>query len=118
VKNKKMPWQISINNYSKFIFDCPDCKHEFEGILNYINRRNNWCHYCSNQKLCEDTSLETGCQWCRSKTFILCDKSQYWSIKNEKLPEQVFISSGIKYKFDCPVCHHVFESNLGNIIKG
>src|SRR5690242_2682008 len=100
VKNDKQPWQVFFKSSYKIIFDCIKCNHEFELTPNNINA-GQWCPYCSNQKLCKDTTLETGCQQCRNKTFVSCDKSQYWSVKNKKVPWQVFRNSKSKFIFDC-----------------
>ena len=52
------------------------------------------------------------------KSFASSGKEQYWSKKNTINPENVSLSSGKKFWFDCNNCHHTFESMLSNIKKG
>lgn len=42
-------------------------------------------------------------------------KAQYWSAKNEKMPNEVALNSHKKFWFDCDKCNHEFELKLLNI---
>jgi hypothetical protein len=104
-KNEGQPWEYMANNHNKFIFDCPnpECLHEFESSLLHISKDNRWCPFCAkpSKRLCPDTSAKTGCQICRAKTFATHPRAEFWSKKNKKKPEQVFLNSHDKYKFIC-----------------
>jgi very-short-patch-repair endonuclease len=49
------------------------------------------------------------------KSFASCEKSKYWSKKNELKPEQVYKVSAKKYYFDCDKCEHEFYMSLSHI---
>jgi hypothetical protein len=114
-KNKLMPNEVFKSSDKKFKFDCNICSHEFESSLNNIIN-GSWCSYCCNQTLC---GLEK-CLLCFNKTFASFDKNKVecWSNKNDLMPSEVFKSSGEKFKFDCNICSHEFESILRDITKG
>ncbi len=78
-----------------------------------ISLKNNWCCYCSNQKLCNNDD----CKECFNKSFDSHPKSKFWSKKNTLIPRQVFKQSNLKYIFDCNNCKHVFINTLDNIYK-
>ena len=52
------------------------------------------------------------------KSFASCEKSKYWSEKNELKPEQVYKVSAKKYLFNCPICNHEFLQNPSHIKGG
>ncbi len=114
-ENELPPERVFRNCNAKCKFDCPDCGHKFESVVSHITR-GHWCHYCANQKMCEDTSLETGCQTCRIKTFVVHPRAVCWSSENELLPEQVFSgNSNKKFIFNCAEENHRFEVSLNSI---
>ena len=92
----------------QFSFDC-DCGHTFDSQLNNINK-GSWCPYCSNHKLCNESS----CLVCYNKSFASHAKSKYWSNQNTEQQRDVFKCSGKKYWFDCD-CGHIFDSVLASI---
>jgi very-short-patch-repair endonuclease len=112
-KNNEDPSQVSRWSKKKYLFDCPDCKHEFEKALCKISMTSS-CPYCSKHKLCDDIL----CIMCYQNSFASQFKSIFWSKKNDLSPRQVFKSSGKKYWFDCCDCLHSFESALNHIIRG
>jgi len=57
------------------------------------------------------------CEICFERSFDSHEKSQFWSIKNNLKPREVFKSSNDKYLFDCN-CGHEFLITLGNIVGG
>lgn len=62
-------------------------------------------------KLCE----KQDCQQCYEKSFASHEKNLFWSIKNDKLPRDVFKSARDKYWFNCNNCSHDFEKTLDSI---
>jgi Probable Zinc-ribbon domain len=88
-KNIFTPRQITKNCHKKFLFDCVKCGHEFDIDPHKITQSNNWCQFCSNQKLCDNEY----CKTCWEKSFASSSKAKYWSEKNWKNPRQVFKTS-------------------------
>jgi len=112
-KNKVIPRQVVKGSSTKYLFDCNNCKHEFESVLSYITaKKYTWCPYCANppQKLCNNIN----CYHCFENSFASHEKSKYWSHKNEINARDVFKASGKKYWFHCN-CGHEFESSLNSI---
>jgi hypothetical protein len=85
------PRQSCLNSAQKYWFECDKCSHSFQSSLSNITTLNQWCPYCSNQKLCENDN----CKECIEKSFQSHPRSQYWNYeKNEKItPRQVFKGS-------------------------
>ena len=110
-ENKQNPRNVFLQSNKKYKFDC-DCGHQFERGLNNI-KRGNWCSYCSNKKLCENTK----CTDCYNKSFASFIKAKHWSTENELSPRKVFKFCNKKYKFDCD-CGHQFEAILCGITSG
>ncbi|QYB17500.1 hypothetical protein PV-S19_0136 [Pacmanvirus S19] len=111
-KNNCQPIQIRKSVSDKYLFKCDKCPHEFKISLGKITTQNRWCAYCANQKLCTDDN----CQICFLKSFAQHPKSIHWSLKNNLSPRKVFLSSNLKYWFDCH-CGHEFEKCLSSITK-
>ena len=109
-KNKLKPREVFKGSDKKFIFNCNDCNHEFESVLNSISNNGYWCSYCSNRKLCDDNN----CDSCFKKSFASSNKSKYWSEKNKLNPRSLFLNCNKKFIFKCD-CEHEFESTLNNI---
>ena len=49
------------------------------------------------------------------RSFASHPKAKYWSERNEKKPNEVYLGTGNKYWFDCDSCHHSFEIVLYRI---
>ena len=110
------PRKVFKSSNKKYYFDCPNCNHTFDIVLNCINR-GQFCPYCSNppRKICNDET----CQHCYNKSFASHEKSMYWSSLNgEKNPRQYFKSSIEKIWFNCSTCKHTFQNKLNNITNG
>jgi very-short-patch-repair endonuclease len=52
------------------------------------------------------------------KSFASCEKSKYWSNKNELTPRQVFKVTAKKYLFNCDKCKHEFINNPSHVSNG
>ena len=50
--------------------------------------------------------------------FTNHEKAKYWSDKNKLTPNQVSLSSGKKFWFDCDKCPHDFKSRLNHVNRG
>ena len=111
--NAKSPRMVFASSNTKYSFDCDVCHHSFEIAL-YNVTAGNWCPYCTNQRLCENIN----CRACKVKSFASHPRAACWSANNAKSPRMVFMSSNKKYSFDCDVCHHSFETVLGDVAAG
>ena len=105
--------QVFKNSNKKFLFNCDKCNHKLNMNISSINKSNNWCVFCANQKLCENEN----CKNCFEKSFITNPKSKFWSNKNILKPKDVFKSSDKKFIFDCNKCNNEFEISLDNITR-
>jgi len=52
------------------------------------------------------------------KSFASCEKSKYWSNKNELTPRQIFKVTAKKYLFNCDKCKHEFINNPSHVSNG
>ena len=110
--NKLFPRNVFIGTQTKYLFDCNVCNHHFECCPNNISSNNNWCPYCTNQKLCNDNN----CLACFNKSFASHDKSKYWSKKNKSKPREIFLSTNFKYLFECEECDHTINQSPNGIV--
>jgi Probable Zinc-ribbon domain len=114
-KNTVDPRHVSKCSRKKFWFKCGECNHVFEATLSSISCGDQWCPYCSGNKLCENTT----CNICHEKSFASHPRAKFWcQEKNAANPRYVFKSSHKKYWFKCGKCHHLFDSTLGSISCG
>jgi very-short-patch-repair endonuclease len=110
-QNTEQPRDVFKRSKKIYWFNC-DCGHTFESVLSNITCGGNWCPYCANQKLCNESS----CLSCYDKSFASHEKSKCWSNQNIKNPRDVFKNSHKKFWFDCH-CGHTFDSNLSDITR-
>jgi very-short-patch-repair endonuclease len=111
-KNKLLPWQVFRSSTSqKYFFDCKKCGHELYMVLGSIDENTLNCIYCASKKLCDDES----CTHCFNKSFASNSFSQYWSLKNDVKPRDVFNKAHVKYIFDCRECKHEFKIDVSHI---
>jgi len=113
-RNELTPRDVFKSSGDKYWFDCQECKHEFDMVLNHITR-GSWCPYCCNPSklICSND-----CEHCFNKSFASHEKSCLWSCKNELMPRDVFKSSRAKYLFDCVECETTFQISLYSVIAG
>jgi hypothetical protein len=99
----------------KFVFECEECKHEFESNINNVVK-GSWCPYCSTpcKKLCD----KTGCTTCFTNSFASHKRSESWSTINNIQPRDCIKSSGEKYAFVCKECNHEFYCALNHVNSG
>ncbi len=57
--------QVFNGTHKKYLFNCDKCSHIFEIGISDITCNNSWCSYCSNKKLCEDST----CKKCFEKSL-------------------------------------------------
>ena len=50
------------------------------------------------------------------KSFASHPRAEFWSLKNDKKPTEVYMKSGKKYWFDCNKCNHDFEISLDSVV--
>jgi hypothetical protein len=116
--NDKGPRDVALSSHKKYWFTCEeaDCKHDFVTTLCNVTNGDNWCPYCSNQKLCDRE-----CKVCFNKSFASSEKALYWhKTKNEKGPRDFFLNCKKKNWFTCaePDCKHDFDTVLNSITNG
>jgi very-short-patch-repair endonuclease len=105
VKNKETPRQTFKFNNNKFWFNCDNCCHDFETLLN------SWCPYCDSVKMCDNNE----CKDCFNKSFASHIKAKFWSSKNKDDPRHLFQGTAQKYWFNCDKCNHDFEKSLNHV---
>jgi len=71
--------------------------------------------------MCNPTSKalcsSNNCNLCYNRSFASHPMAQFWSLKNEITPRQVFIKSNKKYLFNCNTCRHELLLCLNSIKK-
>lgn len=112
-KNILKPNEVLKGSEKKFYFNCDKCPHEFEIILKSITTKDNWCSYCSHQKLCENIS----CDMCFNNSFASVERSKYLNDKTIN-PRMLFKSTNKKFAFDCDICNKIFVCQLSDITRG
>jgi len=50
------------------------------------------------------------------RSFASHPRAEFWSLKNDKKPEEVGKGSPLKFWFKCNKCNHTFEKSLDNIV--
>jgi very-short-patch-repair endonuclease len=110
-KNILTPRQVLKGSKKKLWFLCNICNHEFEQVPSAITNRGRWCPFCTNQKLCQDST----CTNCNNKSFASHIKVNCWSDRNTLNPREVFKSSNSKIWFLCDTCNHEFENCPGAV---
>ncbi len=112
-KNELQPRQVFKNSHKSYIFNCPDCKHDFAQCVSHITRGCR-CSYCTNRVLCANIN----CLICLNKSFASVEKSKYLHIDNNVDARQLFKNSAKKYKFTCDKCDNIFENRLSHVTSG
>jgi very-short-patch-repair endonuclease len=108
---KEDPYKLSISSSIILQIICNDCDHIFYQSPHYLTMGHG-CPYCVNKALCIDET----CQMCFNNSFASISESKYWSELNNIKPRNVFKNTNmIKYKFDCPYCNNIYESDPANI---
>lgn len=113
-KNSITPNNVFLKSSKMYWFNCDKCTHQFEMRIDNIVCLNQWCKYCSNQKLCNNDN----CDDCFNKSFASCKQSKLFSKMNNCLPRELFKISGKKYLFNCDKCKHVYEKSLSKFKMG
>lgn len=108
------PRNVSKGTHIKYNFICGICHHHFMISPDKATVLNNWCSYCTNQKLCDDKN----CTTCFNKSFASVSRSNEWDFKkNIKKPREVFKNTSVCYFFTCKACNHSFKKMLSNISR-
>lgn len=122
-KNKGTPRDYTKSTTKKFLFDCPDCGHEFSTALGKIAYYDRWCPYCAvpSKKLCDNCIPgPKGCKFCYDRTFAGINTIavvKKWSKKNALKPWEMSAYSHKKCIFDCEE-HGEFTMALYSITEG
>lgn len=111
-KNKQTPLELPKCSNKPFLFECPDCKHEFTQKPNQLRGRKG-CPYCGGGAICRDED----CSFCRNQSFAESPKAQFWSPNNEKSPRDVRKGCVKKYEFVCEKSH-IFKTSPRYIRSG
>lgn len=82
-------------------------KHEIEKLEKHeeCDKRGHFCEF-------ED------CYYCFTRSFKMCEKSRYWSKKNNTTPRMVSLNANKKHLFDCFNCGHEFSKRLSDVARG
>lgn len=115
VRNEKRPHEVAMYSSAKISFECGACGHGFDIILNNVTgKQQRWCPFCAGKRICGNEN----CASCFPRTFAGFDdasKVAAWSVRNEKRPHEVAISSDYEGRFDCRTCGHDFEARLSGV---
>jgi len=111
LKNEKTPREVFKKTDKKYLFDCSECNHEFSISMDNLTLKNQWCGYCSSQKLCYNDE----CKICFEKSFASHPRSKYWSKNNDKTAREIYKNTNSKYLFDCNICNHTFQKEISKI---
>jgi very-short-patch-repair endonuclease len=124
-KNLVKPRDITKNSHRiKYLFNCPDCKHEFEQEPSHITRTHfnnkyngNCCIYCAHRKICP---RDIDCDFCKNNSFESIDYSIYWNYEKNfpVIPRDVFKSISSQFWFNCHLCNNLFNNKLCHITAG
>lgn len=112
--NNDIPARKVFRRARKFYkYTCKVCPHELSNSPDEMSRKDDWCSYCINRKLCGIKA----CTYCLKKSFAMSPKAKYWSEKNTAQPWQVFMLSTTKRWFKCNKCHHHFDVRPYDCVK-
>jgi len=114
-KNTLEPREFKKSSKKKCWFNCDECKHEFESMLQNITLKNTWCPYCKGGKLCDDDD----CKTCYKLSFASHHRSEFWDYKLNKdvNPRTIRKSTKNKFWFICDNCPHHFQKQLTHITQ-
>jgi very-short-patch-repair endonuclease len=99
-KNELLPEMVAISSCKKFIFNCNRCSHDYQQTPN-SKSKGSGCRYCINKLRCGN------CTMCLDNSCFIY--KNIWSYKNKEKCEQIAISSGKKFLFNCGICNHEYE---------
>ena len=111
-KDKHIAFKVGVGSTKKAIFICPDCKQEFEAVIQNVVRS-------------VSKTNTTGCPVCAGKKVVpgINDlASQYpkvaamWSGKNKLTASEVAVGSNKKAVFVCPDCGKEFKAMICNVV--
>jgi very-short-patch-repair endonuclease len=111
-RNVERVWNVRTGSHKNFIFNCPDCSHEFVARISNICYRDEWCPYCRGDNLCSDDN----CYFCFLKSFASHSRADEWNyIKNNNTPRQICKHSNKEYHMICYNCKHEDEVRISKI---
>ncbi|AHA46057.1 putative restriction endonuclease [Insectomime virus] len=111
-KNKETPLQTAKCSNKVFLFECPDCEHEFSQKPNKLRDRKG-CPYCGKSVICQNNE----CGFCWKESFAESPKAKFWSQNNKRSPRQIRKGCETKYEFICEK-GHVFKTSPRYIRSG
>ncbi len=78
-KNNEKPEEVQYCSKKNYLFDCPECGHEFQRTLHEITIGKKKCRYCTKRirEVCGDKE----CKMCFDKSFASLGRSKDWSKK-------------------------------------
>ena len=111
--NKLHPRQVFLYSNAKYKWNCLKCTHVYyQTAIDKNGIQQSGCPYCCNppQKICESE-----CEKCFNKTCASIPSNVLiWHSDNELKPEQVFINSNNKIKWNCLICNNFYEQSPAN----
>ena len=114
-KNEKGPDRVFNNSHGMFLFNCKQCKHEYDMRASDANDSSgHGCPYCVNQRICPDSEK---CHDCYTKSFALFnpEKVACWSKNNPYSPSQYYMNSKKFVLFDCHTCKKEFRIRICDV---
>jgi len=125
--NKNLVTPRDVTKYShgiKYLFNCPDCGHEFEQEPSHITRieindkvGGSGCIFCAHRQIC---SRDIDCNWCCEKSFEKVEYSKYWNYEKNfpVIPRDIFRSVITEFWFNCHLCNIPFKNRVSHITDG
>jgi very-short-patch-repair endonuclease len=119
------PHTISRNSNLSYYFRCkdPECGHVLSKTVGDL-RKSNLCGFCAGRK--ELCPASYNCEPCIKKSFArysedggktISPKVKLWCLDNPKRPEEVYLNSHDKYRFNCMDCKNNFNMCINDIAQ-
>jgi very-short-patch-repair endonuclease len=109
-RNKEKCEYVALQSNKKYWFNCDICNHEYEKRPGSKTNKGVGCPYCVNKLRCGS------CEICLQNSCFIY--KYIWSNKNKEKCEEVAISSGKKFIFNCLKCNHEYEQSPLNKTSG
>ena len=107
--NQKKPKDISYGSNHNFLWNCNDCKSEYDMQMAKRVLRDFKCPYCKGRRVNHTNSLEN----------IYPEILKKWNYKlNSLSPREVYCLSTKKYWWKCDSCYSDYHKSIYQVIKG
>ncbi|WP_053434847.1 zinc-ribbon domain-containing protein [Sporosarcina globispora] len=102
-KNNKLPKDISFGTNEIYLWNCPDCKSEYD--MSVSNRKNRNCPFCRGSRV-----NETNCLWTTHSNIAML-------LTYPERGYKITSGSNKKEKFTCPNCKHEESKVIQSVVN-